>query len=74
MRGSFVKRTLCERIFCKEDTFLKDLLLRGNFVRGSFVTRTLCERIFCIEEGFVKKPRQTVVVAFWGKMATHMLL
>ena len=27
-----------------------------------------------IEEGFIKKPRQTVVVAFWGKMATHMLI
>ena len=27
-----------------------------------------------IEEGFIKKPRQTVGVAFWGKMATHMLL
>ena len=27
-----------------------------------------------IEEGFIKKPRQTVVIAFWGKMATHMLL
>ena len=24
-----------------------------------------------IEEGFIKKPRQTVVVAFCGKMATH---
>ena len=27
-----------------------------------------------IEEGFIKKPRQTVVVAFWGKLATHMLI
>ena len=27
-----------------------------------------------IEEGFIKKPRKTVVAAFWGKMATHMLL
>ena len=27
-----------------------------------------------IEEGFIKKPGQTVVVAFWGKMATYMLL
>ena len=27
-----------------------------------------------IEEGFIKKPRQTVVLTFWGKMATHMLL
>ena len=30
--------------------------------------------ISIIEEGFIKKPRETVVVAFWGKMATHMLL
>ena len=30
--------------------------------------------VYTIEEGFIKKPRQTVVVAFWGKMATHMLL
>ena len=27
-----------------------------------------------IEEGFIKKQKQTVVVAFRGKMATHMLL
>ena len=27
-----------------------------------------------IEDGFIKKLRQTVVLAFWGKMATHMLL
>ena len=27
-----------------------------------------------IEEGFIQKPRKAVVLAFWGKMATHMLL
>ena len=32
------------------------------------------EKTPTIEEGFIKKPRQTVVIAFWGKMATHMLL
>ena len=32
--------------------------------------RSVCS----IEEGFIKKPRQTVVLAFWGKMATNMLL
>ena len=26
------------------------------------------------EEGWKQKPRQTVVVAFWGKVAAHMLL
>ena len=31
-------------------------------------------RVGAIEEGFIQKPRQTVVVALWGKMATHMLL
>ena len=32
------------------------------------------QRVGAIEEGFIQKPRQTVVVALWGKMATHMLL
>ena len=32
------------------------------------------ESVCPIEEGFIQKPRQTVVLAFWGKMATHMLL
>ena len=25
-----------------------------------------------IVEGFIQKPTQTVVVAFWGKMAAHL--
>ena len=27
--------------------------------------------MFFIEEGFIQKARQTVVIAFWGKMAAH---
>ena len=27
-----------------------------------------------IEEGWRKKPRQTDVIVFWGKIAAHMLL
>ena len=27
----------------------------------------------CIEEGFIQKARQTVVVAFLGKMAAHFV-
>ena len=50
MRESFVKRTLCERILCQENTLCEDLLSRGHFVRGSFVKKTLCERIFCQED------------------------
>ena len=34
----------------------------------------ISERHKDIEEGFIKKPRQTVVVAFWGKLATQMPL
>ena len=30
--------------------------------------------LYIIEEGFIQKTRQYVVVAFWGKIATHMLL
>ena len=40
---------------------LKDALVKTSFV---------CN----IEEGSREKPRQTVVAAFWGKMAAHMLL
>ena len=31
-----------------------------------------CSIIPTIEEGFIKKPRQTVSVSFWRKMATHI--
>ena len=61
------------------------LVLKKNYLVYKFVAqafqliKNLCKFCFhsCIqpiEEGFIKKPRQTVVVAFWGKMATHMLL
>ena len=54
------------------------LVLKKNYLVYKFVAqafqliKNLCKFCFhsCIqpiEEGFIKKPRQTVVVAFWGK-------
>ena len=34
----------------------------------------IADLLTIIIEGFIQKPRQTVVVAFWGEMATRMLL
>ena len=35
-------------------------------------TRVLQWYLISIEEGFTQKSRQTVLVAFWGKMAAHL--
>ena len=47
-------------------------------VKSSFLkicyTRDDSQKVEVIEEGWRKKPRQTDVVVFWGKIATHMLL
>ena len=48
------------------------IALRGGL--NTLLHREYSSLGMSIEEGFIKKLRQSVVLAFWGKMATLMLL
>ena len=68
---NFVQRSFYEYssigMFIREFTWLTRCIQRfWLWLRGGWVDSGLSS-----EEGFIQKARQTVVVAFWGKMAAH---